>query len=98
MCLELETLMSQFIAYNGEFDPAKPWLCSQCQKVFRQKGHLQDHIESNHINGISFSCPYCETQVGSRASLRAHVSQKHQAEQKEHKIKIHQIQPNFHHS
>ena len=88
--------MSSFVAYNGEFDPAKPWLCSECQKAFRQKGHLQDHIESNHINGISYSCPFCETGVSSRASLRSHVSQKHQMQQKEYKVKIHQIQPNFH--
>jgi len=93
---EIEKLMSQFVAYNGEFDSAKPWLCSDCQKSFRQKGHLQDHIESNHIVGISFTCPFCTSQVASRASLRAHVSQKHQTQQKEHKIKIHQIQPNFH--
>jgi len=88
--------MSSFVAYNGEFDPAKPWLCSECQKAFRQKGHLQDHIESNHIPGISYSCPFCETEVSSKASLRSHVSQKHQMQQKEHKVKIHQIQPNFH--
>ena len=87
--------MSSYVAYNGEFDPSKPWLCSECQKAFRQKGHLQDHIESNHIPGISYSCPFCETEVSSRASLRSHVSQKHQRQQKEYKVKIHQIQPNF---
>ena len=87
--------MSSFVAYNGEFDPTKPWLCSGCQKAFRQKGHLQDHIESNHIEGISYNCPFCETEVSSRASLRTHVSQKHQLQQKEYKVKIHQIQPNI---
>ena len=96
LLLELASLMSSFVAYNGEFDPAKPWLCSECQKAFRQKGHLQDHIESNHIPGISYNCPFCETEVSSRASLRSHVSQKHQMQQKEYKVKIHQIQPTFH--
>jgi len=92
---ELTSLVSSFVAYNGEFDPSKPWLCSGCQKAFRQKGHLQDHIESNHIEGISYNCPFCETEVSSRASLRTHVSQKHQLQQKEYKVKIHQIQPNI---
>jgi len=47
------------------------WKCKLCEKSFRSKGHLKDHIEI-HFEGISFPCKLCDTAVRSRNVLRNH--------------------------
>ena len=41
--------------------------------------------------GISYSCPYCGLEIGSRHRMRAHISNKHNEEHKSKQIKISQI-------
>jgi len=93
---ELDDLLEQHIVYNQDFDPSKPWQCTECQKAFKGKGHVKDHIEGTHISGLSFTCPYCSIEITSRHRLRTHISLKHNAEHKERQIKISQLQPSYH--
>jgi len=92
---ELDEMIEQHIVYNQESDPSKPWQCTQCQKTFKGKGHVKDHIEGTHIVGLSFTCPYCSMEITSRHRLRTHISLKHNMEQKERQIKISQLQPSY---
>lgn len=92
--LELEELIAPLIGYDGDSDPAKPWLCTECSKAFRKRDHLKDHIEGSHITGLSFTCPYCNLAITSRHRLRTHISIKHNTEHKQSRIKISHIQPN----
>ena len=51
-------------------------ICNVCGK----KGfwtNIKDHIEANHIEGISHSCTYCEKTFRSRPALRMHKSSQH---------------------
>jgi len=93
--LELEDLMESSILYDSVHENPRPWQCAQCNKCFKQKCHVRDHIEGNHMTGLSFSCPYCNQETGSRHRLRTHISNKHNLEHKERQVKISTIQPNF---
>ena len=95
LILELEEMMEPHIVFDPVHDNAKPWQCTQCQKTFKQKCHVRDHIEGSHMVGLSFSCPYCSQEIGSRHRLRTHISNKHNMEHKEKQIKISLIQPNY---
>jgi len=95
---ELDEMIEQNIAFDQEFDPSKPWQCTQCRKTFKGKGHVKDHIEGTHIVGLSFSCPYCSLEISSRHRLRTHISLKHNIEHKEKQIKISQLLPSYHQS
>jgi len=92
---ELDEMIEQNIVYDQEFDSSKPWQCTQCQKTFKGKGHVKDHIEGSHIVGLSFRCPYCSVEISSRHRLRTHISLKHNIEHKERQIKISQLQPSL---
>ena len=50
--------------------------CHYCQKVFKQRSHVREHVEF-HFEGLSLNCNYCEKTLKSRNSLRRHVSHNH---------------------
>ena len=54
-------------------------ICKVCGKSdnFRDKGHLKQHIEARHIEGISHPCHQCGKNLRSRHSLVQHVSTSH---------------------
>ena len=51
-------------------------ICNVCGKKGNMR-NIKDHIEANHIEGISHSCNYCEKTFRSRNSLRVHKSSQH---------------------
>ena len=53
--------------------------CKVCGKSdnFRDKGHLKQHIEARHIEGVSHPCNQCGKNFRSRHSLVQHVSKSH---------------------
>ena len=95
LILELEELMEPFIMFDPVNGNTKPWQCNQCNKCFKQKCHVRDHIEGSHMVGLSFSCPYCSQEIGSRHWLRTQISTKHGSEHNERQVKISIIQPNY---
>ena len=52
------------------------YVCKVCGKK-DMKTNLKVHIERNHMDGISIPCPFCEKKLGSRDSLRSHISRVH---------------------
>jgi hypothetical protein len=52
-------------------------VCKVCGKIARDKGHMRDHIEGKHINGVSHPCSLCGKSFRSRNSLGSHISQAH---------------------
>ena len=50
----------------------KAYICQICVKEGRQS-KIKDHIESNHLAGISIPCSLCEKTFRSRDSLRHHI-------------------------
>ena len=61
---------------NGTPIQARLSICKVCGK----EGHwnrIRDHIESNHLEGISISCDFCEKTLSSRNSLQLHKRRFH---------------------
>jgi len=91
----LEEMIEPYIHFNVQLDSGRPWSCQHCQKTFKMKCHVKDHIEGHHVLGLSFNCPYCSFTLSSRHRLRNHVTRQHEAEHKEKQVKISQIYPNY---
>ena len=50
--------------------------CKVCGKEGRAT-NIGDHIEANHLEGVSIPCNHCDQIFRTRKSLRCHVSQYH---------------------
>ena len=50
------------------------WCCTVCQKNSIHRHHIVQHIEANHIEGISHSCNQCGKVSRSRSALAVHKS------------------------
>jgi len=59
---------SQNIGRNGR----KTDICTVCGKEGMGKD-IMDHIEANHLEGVSLPCTYCEKTFRSRHTLRNHI-------------------------
>ena len=53
------------------------WICELCGKDAKSNTNMKNHIESNHIEGISLPCNFCEKIFRSRNTLRMHKSSSH---------------------
>ena len=58
-------------------DGQRVYVCQMCGKEGRVTTQIRDHIEANHIEGISLPCNFCEKTFRSRAALRMHKSHNH---------------------
>jgi len=50
----------------------KAVICTVCGKE-GEMNHIKDHIENNHLEGVSIPCNYCKKTFRSRESLRRHT-------------------------
>ena len=67
---------SQNMVPNGKYRRTPGKIC----KVCRKEGHATDiinHIEANHLEGVSIPCNFCEKLFGSRNGLKSHVHRHH---------------------
>ena len=53
--------------------------CTLCNKVVlgRSQTNFMNHVERNHMKGLSFDCPNCDQVFRSRGSLRNHKNRVH---------------------
>ena len=58
-------------------DGKSVYTCNVCGKEGTAPTQMRDHIEANHIEGISLPCNFCEKIFRSRSSLRMHKSRDH---------------------
>ena len=61
---------------NGKPQLAKAFICKVCGKEGRAT-LIRDHIEANHLEGISILCNYCNNVSSSRNSLGHHKAKFH---------------------
>ena len=71
---QIESMMT--LTDNVDQRGAKLSMCTLCLKELT-KGHMKDHIEANHINGVSHSCNICGKTARSRTALRSHKNTFH---------------------
>ena len=61
--------MSQNFYLNGK---ERMHICTVCGKEGKGK-NIKDHIEANHLEGVSIPCNYCEKTSRSRKNHRRHL-------------------------
>ena len=59
--------------YNGK---QKAAICKVCGKEGAATG-IRDHIEANHLEGVSLPCNFCGKTSSSRHALTMHILRKH---------------------
>ena len=64
------------ITGNGNGLMVKVYVCQACGKE-GMRTQIRDHIESNHLEGISISCNLCEKTFRLRSALRHHNLRSH---------------------
>jgi len=75
---QVKSLMAKsnnMVAY-GPKNYAKADYCTICGKEGRRKD-IKDHIEANHLEGLSVPCNFCEKTYKSRNSLKNHIRASH---------------------
>ena len=70
---QIETMMSRsenMVSVGNQ--KRKAFICKVCGKEGQQI-NIKDHIEANHLEGISVPCSICEKNFRSRRALRHHM-------------------------
>jgi len=67
---------SQNTIPNGSHLFTKADVCTVCGKEGKRY-NIRDHIEANHLEGVSIPCNFCEKRVRSRNALRFHTKKHH---------------------
>ena len=61
---------------NGKETFRTAFVCKVCKKE-GQMVNIRDHIEANHLEGISLPCSFCEKMFKSRNTVRLHMKACH---------------------
>ena len=64
---------------NGTPIQKKAFICKVCGKEGHVT-HIRNHIEVNHLEGISIPCDFCEKAFGTRDALGTHKRRNHKAQ------------------
>ena len=70
----VKSLMERSVNHNGH---QKGFTCKVCGKEDNST-NIKKHIESNHLEGVSIPCNFCEKTFRSRRSLGLHKLQNHE--------------------
>ena len=74
---QVNTMMTKSSRKHAQGQPL--YVCNVCGKESRQS-HMKNHIEANHLEGISVPCNFCEKTFRSRHSKACHISLSHKGE------------------
>ena len=61
---------------NGTSNQTMSWICKLCGKEGLSH-HIRDHIEANHLEGISLPCDFCAKTFSARINLTQHRNKFH---------------------
>ena len=54
------------------------WYCRACNYKTKDKCHVYEHVESQHIcDGQFYNCPYCGHTLKARRHLQDHILRRH---------------------
>ena len=76
---QIETMISrgENMLCDSNKKLVKSFICQVCGKESGQKINIKDHIEANHLEGVSIPCNFCEKTFRTRDTLRKHNSRNH---------------------
>ena len=70
--LDVDAQIESFLVKVGDSEGRTGWQCIDCNKYSKTKANLKKHVEI-HIEGLSFSCKFCDKVCKTRNSLNLHV-------------------------
>ena len=73
---ELDGKIQELMEKSGNTKSCRERLAHKC-KVCGKEGQssaIKEHIEANHLDGISISCNYCDKILGTRHALKQHIT------------------------
>jgi len=74
---DVDALLASYMQKITDENLVHMWQCTECGKTSRYITNLKDHVEANHLEGLTYSCPVCQKISKSRQSLRAHMKTMH---------------------
>ena len=74
---QINSLMTKSSRKNKYGQPI--YICNVCGKEGYHRRDVRDHIEANHLEGISIPCNFCEKMFRTRHSMRQHQAKYHPA-------------------
>ena len=54
--------------------------CPQCNRHFRNKGHLNEHVAGVHERNVVVPCPVCHKAFHTKKRMRKHLINSHRME------------------
>ena len=75
---QINSLMTKSSSLNKNGLPI--YVCNDCGKEGKHS-QVRNHIEANHLEGISIPCNFCEKIFSSRNSKAAHMTRQHKGQQ-----------------
>ena len=75
-----ESLMSRVVMSDGR----AVWRCDECGRQHHNKSNIVQHVDL-HIQGLQYTCQYCERIFKSQGSLNVHITNKHRDLHKKNK-------------
>ena len=73
-----QNLEDTLISMMEILGPGKGYACKICENTeFKKKDHMRNHIEANHIEGVTHPCTKCGKSYRSTHCLTQHVSKYH---------------------
>ena len=72
-----------------EIHPNK-WVCRLCNEIVSRKDTAIDHFEGQHLQLLSYECPYCSKLFTTGSHQRVHIHKFHREEnQRARSLKTH---------
>jgi len=53
------------------------WSCKYCDKITTRKFNMRAHVETNHMEAVSYPCAQCDYITGSRTKMAHHQKKAH---------------------
>ena len=57
--------------------PDPKFSCKYCERVFRNRGHLNEHVSGVHERSLVVPCPICQKDFATRKRMRKHLINSH---------------------
>jgi len=80
---DTDALIASYMQKITDEKRGQMWECVKCGKTSRYITNLKDHVEANHLEGLTYQCPECPKISKSRQSLRAHMKTTHNLSSKD---------------